>query len=204
MLMLFVYVRARGEGRGLTVGEGALVVCAFIAALDSKEIAVTGAGWVLAHEVLFEKRWKLIVPGLLVVIAAVDAAGKFLGPHALARQDGYLLELTAHRFFINNRLYVNELFYGEYFKTSRMLVIAWVLVAALCWVAKKRELWWSWFVVSTAMLPVAFTVQPRSGGSLYVPLFGVRAAGEYRGGGILETEGAGLGRGGGRGPAVRV
>ena len=89
---------------------------------------------------------------ILAGISVVYSLGKFLGPNPLAKQSGYLLELTAHRYFVNNRWYLNDIFYTRYFDTSRKLVIAWILVTALCAVLRKRELWWAWFVASTATL----------------------------------------------------
>ena len=94
-----------------------------------------------------------------------------LGPNALSKQPGYLLDLTAHRYFLNNQIYLNDLFYSQFFDTSRKVWMAWTILTILCGVIRKRELWWIWFLVSTVTLPVSFTIQPRNGPSLYLALF---------------------------------
>ena len=48
-------------------------------------------------------------------IAVAFTAARALGPNSLSKQDGYRLEITAHRFFVNARLYLNDLFYTSYF-----------------------------------------------------------------------------------------
>jgi hypothetical protein len=169
---LFCYIRFRQGGHELSVGQSAVVICAYVAALDSKELVVVGAGWILAYELLFHRPWKLRVPVLLMVVSVIYALGKFLGPEPLSKQPGYLLEPTLHRYFVNNRLYVNDILSTTYFDTSRKLIIAWCLLTVVCAIARKRELWWCWVVVSTSTLGVSFTVVPRGGASLYVPLLG--------------------------------
>ena len=168
-LMLWIYMRARERG-ALTWVSGAAVILVYFAAINSKEIAVVGAAWVLAYELLYYRPWKLVVPAILIVVAIVFTAARALGPNSLSQQDGYRLEITAHRFFVNARLYVNDLFYSSYFTTSRRVWVAWALTVIFCMIVRKREVWWTWFVMSTAMLPVIFTIQPRGGGSLYLPL----------------------------------
>jgi hypothetical protein len=171
LLMLFVYIRVRSSGRELTWMQSVAVALLCVAGLNSKEIAAVGAGWLLAYELLFQRPWKLRLPIALIAITLVSAAGKVLGPNALAKQGGYLLDLSLHRYFVNNEIYVSEFFYSEYFTTSRKLLIAWAILTIVCAVARKRELWWAWFLVSTVTLPVSFTIQHRNGPSLYLPLF---------------------------------
>ncbi len=168
-LMLWIYMRGRERGR-LSWMTGAAVILIYLAAINSKEIAVVGAGWVVAYELLYWRPWKLGVPIVLSAIAVAFTAARALGPNSLSKQDGYQLQITAHRFFINARIYFNDFFYSSYFSTSRKVVIAWALAGIFCAIVRKRELWWSWFAISTATLPVIFTLLPRAGGSLYLPL----------------------------------
>jgi hypothetical protein len=167
-LMLWIYLRWRDSRVA-----GALVVLAYLAAVNSKEIAVVGAAWVVAYEVLLGRPRKWVVPAVLVAIGTAFTAARALGPNSLSKQEGYQLEITAHRFFLNARIYWNDLFYTSWFVTSRRVVIVWALTAIFCAIVRRRELWWAWFLMSTAMLPVIFTVQPRNGGSLYLPLLAV-------------------------------
>jgi hypothetical protein len=187
-LMLWVYMRWRGNP---VAGVG--VVLAFLAAVNSKEIAVAGAAWLVAYELLFYWPWGSDVlpsltrgvpqdsteprpsgrgvPVIVLLIAIAFTAARALGPNSLSKEPGYQLQITAHRFLINARIYLNDLFYTE--RSSRSIVIVWALTAIFCLIVRKRELWWAWFAASTAMLPVIFTVQPRNGGSLYLPLLAV-------------------------------
>ena len=169
-LMLVCYISCRRHGQALSIWQSAVVLCAFAAALDSKELAVVASGWVLAYELLFHRPWRLRLPILLVIISLVYTLGKFLGSDPLYKASGYLLEPTLHRYMVNNRWYVNDLFYSHYFDTSRKLVFAWCVLTAICWIARKRELWWCWFAVSTATLGISFTLRPRGGPGLYIPL----------------------------------
>ena len=68
LLMLFAYIRIRSQGRELTWMQSVMVALAYIAALNSKEIAVVGAGWILAYELLLERPWKLRLPLALVAL----------------------------------------------------------------------------------------------------------------------------------------
>lgn len=172
VIMLLCYIRFRSAGNDLTVLQTTIVVVAFIAALDSKEIAVTGAGWVVAYEFLFQRPWKLRTSAILAAVAVIYTLGKQFGPNALSKQEGYTLELTWHRYFANNRLYLNDLFYTTWFSSTRKLLIVWLILIVICALARKRELWWGWFVVTTVTLPTAFTTTPRGGPGLYLPLFG--------------------------------
>ncbi|HML18599.1 MAG TPA: hypothetical protein VK419_16325 [Bryobacteraceae bacterium] len=169
-LMLAVYVGVRSRSRELTGMQTAIVILAYIAAIDSKEIAVVAAGWVLAYEILIRSARRWATPVALMAIGAIYTAGKMMGPHALAQDPGYRIEFTLHRYLLNNEIYWNSLFYSEYFQNSRRLLIEWGLLTLLCMLFRKREVWWCWFLVSTATLAISFTVVPRDGAALYLPL----------------------------------
>lgn len=175
-LMLAVYLRARAQG-GPTLAQSAIVVAAFLAAMNSKEIAVVGAVWVLAYELVIEHKGegkrKLGVSAILVALAIAFTATRALGPHSLSTQPGYRLDFSAHRFIINAKMYLNDLFYTSWFNKNWKVIVVWTLGTALCAIARRRVLWWAWILVSTAALPVIFTVEPRNGPSLYLPLLAV-------------------------------
>lgn len=190
--MLWSYIAFRRGGGDLGVARTALVILLYIAAIKSKEIAIVTAGWILGYEVLFHRPPRLRVPAILLLVSLLSLAA-LLSPHALAAQSGYRLDLTPHRFVVNNSLYANELFYTRFFHDWRELLFAWLLLTAICAILRRRDLWWSWFAVSTATLPVSFTVFPRDGASLYVPLlgfsilFGILAAGFFKRPGLQWT-----------------
>ncbi len=173
-LMLYLYIRVRSQGMVLSAMQSAGVLLAYVAALNSKEIAVVGAGWILAYEVLLGRPRKLLLPLIMMAVGVVFAIGKMTGSGSLAQEPGYQTDLSLHRYFLNNRIYVNDLLYTGFFNftAGRTLVIAWIILSLACWRLRKPEAWWCWFVVSTATLGVSFTVFPRSGPSLYLPLLG--------------------------------
>jgi hypothetical protein len=169
-LMLVVYLRVRSGDVNLTRWQMAAVILGYVAALNSKEIAVVAAGWVLAYEILIARPRQWITPVVLIAIGSIYTAGKMYGPESLSKKSGYQLDLTLHRYLSNNELYLNSLFYSQYFHSSPRLLIAWGILTLVCMLLRKRELWWCWFLVSTATLGTSFTVNPRDGGSLYIPL----------------------------------
>ena len=170
--VLLCYVTFRKDGRSLTIGQWATILAIYVAALGSKEVAVPVAAWILAYELLFHRPWRLAAPLVLLMMAAASAAGKLIGADSLSKQQGYLIEITWHRYFVNNRHYLNDLLYTSAFDSSRKLVLFWCVLLLICCLVRRRELWWSCFVAITAMLPLSFTVQPRGGPALYLPWLG--------------------------------
>jgi len=170
--LLICYAAFRREGRDLTAVQWFAIVCLYLAAVGSKEIALPVALWILAYELLFQPSWKLGAPLVLLGISAVSAAGKVIGAQALSKSQGYLMEVTLHRYLFNNRQYLNDLFYTSYFDSSRKLLICWGILVLICCLVRRRELWWICLVTMTATLPLSFTVQPRGGPALYLPWLG--------------------------------
>jgi hypothetical protein len=168
-LMLNLYLRANERG-GPNIWESIAIFAAFLAAISSKEIAVVGAVWILAYELLMQKKWKLILPAALIALAAAYTAIRALGPNSLSTQSGYRLVLTAHSFIHNAKLYANDISNTEFFNKNVKVVLAILLGTLLCAVLRKRELWWTWILVLTAALPIIFVAAPRLGASLYLPL----------------------------------
>lgn len=167
--MLWMYMRARERG-GPGWLQAGMVVAAYVAAINSKEIAIVGAGWVLVYEALFGRPRRWTTGLLLVAIGALFTAARVFGPKSLSQSPGYQLEFTAHRFILNAKDYVNDIFYTGFFNKNGKLIAAFALGTLICALARRRALWFTWFLVSTATLPLIFAVQPRNGGSLYLPL----------------------------------
>jgi hypothetical protein len=169
--MLLCYVRFRRDGGELSPGRVVLIVVLYLAAIDSKEMAVVGAAWLIAWELICRRPWKLVTPVILAVITLIYAAARLFGPHALANESGYQLELTARRFISNNLLYTADIFRTESFKAPWMLIAAWLAVIAIAVMMRRREAWWCSFAILTATLPTAFVTWPRTDGCLVLPLF---------------------------------
>jgi hypothetical protein len=174
--MLYAYLVFRGHGKALTVGQGVVIAILYIAAINSKEIAVVAPAWILAYELLFHRPPKLRVPAILLILAILFAATILFHPHGLAKEPGYRLEFTPHRYLLNNAIYVSSLTYMHFIDSGPKLMAAWAVFTAACAIARRPELWWCWCVACTATIPVSFTVQPRDGGNLYVPLLGFALA----------------------------
>ncbi len=170
-LALFLYIGARRDGQSVNFWRGVAVISAFFAAISSKEIAIVGAVWIAGYEILVPRRRKLLLPAIIAAVALVFTAARIFGPGALGHLKGYEIEPTLHRFVVNNTLYLNELFYSEYFTSGVTILILWIALTGLCALYRSREIWWCWLLVSTATLPTAFTLVPRGGSSLYLALF---------------------------------
>jgi len=160
-LMLVLHIEGRSR---------AGVVLAYFAAINAKEIAMIGALWVFAYDVLIARPRRWFVPIVLLAMTLVYAAGRLFGPGALGQLQPYRMELNLHRFAVNNRLYLNDLLYVSYFDNSRKLLLFWAALALLCGLLRSRELWWCWFMALTATLPISFTIVPRAGPGLYLAL----------------------------------
>ena len=168
--MLLCYLRFRRDGHELTIGQSAWIVILYIAALDSKEMAVAGAAWILAWEVICRRPPKLLTPGILAAITLIYSAARVIGPNALASQSGYRLEPTLTRFFTNNLIYANDILRTSAFDLPWKLILLWSVIVGLAAVLRRREGWWCCAVIFTATLPTSFTVWPRADGSLCIPL----------------------------------
>jgi hypothetical protein len=165
--LLYFYLRFRAD---MTVPRAALLIALYLAAIDSKEIAAMAAVWILAYELIVARPIKPAIPAILIAITLLYVSGRVFGSHGLTQEAGYQLQITAKRFFANDRIYFDDLFGVSYFTTSRRLVAVWLILAAMCAVLRRRYLWWCWFAAVTATLPVAFTTLVREGGSLFLPL----------------------------------
>jgi hypothetical protein len=172
LLMLLLYLRIRCRGQTLNLHQSAMVLCAYIAALNSKEIAVVGAAWIFGYEILFQRRRMLGLPAILVGAGLVYTLGKLHGPGSMAQQPGYALDVSFHRYLVNNLRYVNDLLYTSFFDSGVKLAAAWCLLTVLGFELRKPQFWWCWFVVSTATLPTSFVAFGRGASGLYLPLFG--------------------------------
>lgn len=107
---LSFYVRIRSRGKSLTAGQTVVFLALALAALNSKEMAVSIAVMMLVYEVVYqlpEKRtaasltaWA-IGPARTVWIAAgltlLDVYGKLIGPEAMAATSAYRPVFTLER-----------------------------------------------------------------------------------------------------------
>jgi hypothetical protein len=185
ILTMIRYVNVRKQGalpsRLRTVG----IICLFLAALNSKEISVMVAGFILAYEVLFyggprATREAILawikregrLPLILALLAVIYAAGKTLSPGSLAQDPGYKLDISAGNYLASRLHHWNDLFYMlPMFGQKTMIAIDVLLLALLLFLKKSPAVRWCCFYVLTAALPITF-IPERGGVELYLPLFG--------------------------------
>ncbi len=178
LLTLLLYIRIRERGQIPTAWQTLLIVCCFLAALDSKEISVVIAGSVLSYEVIFHgwpRRWSWLkqeglVPALLAAVAAVYVTGKIFGANPLSNLEAYRIVLSKDLYLDNNVAYFRSFFY-ESFIDSRSGLLALDIALLLLLSNRRPAVRWCVFYVLTATLPISF-IRTRGGSSLLIPLFG--------------------------------
>ena len=168
--LVYCYLRFRRNGRNLS-GPNLIAIAAFyLAAINSKESAVAAVAWLAGYEIFVGRLREVRAPAMLIVITLLYLSGRVFGPHSLSQEPGYKLEITASRFFVNQLLYLNDFFVTAGFNANWKWIAVWAALAAVCLIVRRRELWWCWFAALVSTLPVAFTVVPRGGASLFVAL----------------------------------
>ncbi len=185
MLTMICYVRIRRKGALPNWLQTIGIICLFLAALNSKEISVMVAGFILAYEVLFYGGPRMTpdailawmkregrLPLLLVLLGVIYTAGKILGPNSLAHSGGYILRISAAKYLASRLHHWNDLFYMlPMFGQKTIIAIDVLLLALLLFLKKSPAVRWCCFYVLTAALPITF-IPERGGAELYLALFG--------------------------------
>jgi hypothetical protein len=156
----------------------------YVLALDSKEMAVTLPVIVLTYEFLKAPRWvdwealnrwiwRYATPSLIAgVITAIYICGKLYGTGSLTQLDPYRPRYSWHQFFLANSTFIEDLFFAQNAITTGTLILLWAAVWIYGVLRRDRmvQLMAVWVIV--VPLPLAFLLPIRSGGSLYLLLFG--------------------------------
>ncbi len=186
-LALNYYLAIRMRGERLTRKQVVVFVVLFIAALDSKEMAVTLPVIVLLYEAIWRRPSRLRAPdivawlrrdGLPALIAggitAVFILGKRLGPRSVADLESYRQTFTLDRYWESTTRFVNTIFYqpiaGGFFTSGRVLLLAAILLY-VAWRRKDKHLILMWLFVWITPLPITF-VAGRGGALLSIPAVG--------------------------------
>src|SRR5262249_17427735 len=161
-----------------------IFVLLYICALNSKEMAVTLPIVVLLYEILKSPRWpdwnaflfwtwRCVVPSLTAgFITAIYVYSKIYGSGSVTRFDAYRPTYSWHNFVTSNAKFVGELFYAPEAITPIALIVLWTAVFIYAFLCRDRMLRLMAFWVVIVPLPIAFLVPIRSGGCLYLLLFG--------------------------------
>ena len=178
------YVHIRQSGRIPGGGRLALLLCLFVAAINSKEISVTLPVAVALYELVWHPptgwtlaglgRW-IRREGRFAAIGAVfDLAyviGKRYGPESLWASVSYHPHLSAAAYYQSLSHYSYELLYKPESAASWRLGTVLAAMAVLAAVSRRRCLIWGLGFVLAGVLPLAFIPQ-RGGFAYFVPSVG--------------------------------
>ncbi len=167
-----LYTGIRGRDRMPTRQEWALLFVLYIAALDSKELAVTLPMALGCYELLWHrhrKGWKGVWLTGLVTIPYV--IGKLTGAGSLVENAAYRPVISWGRYFGTFRLYLNVIFYSDHFFRPFPAALLIVLMLGGAWWLKSRPLLFAWLFILFSPLPFIF-VPHYSGFFIYLPMLG--------------------------------
>ena len=171
---LALYAHYRRDGRMPGAIQSAPIVLLYIAALASKEIAVSFPVALLLYELTigtgrFSRRIRLVlITGFLTLIYVV---GKNTGPGSLSAESAYHPEISLAGYIHTYAHYA-----GEFLRDSGYLPDSWAAFAlagclALALLLRNRLLIWAALFNLFSILPIAF-IPPRNGFAFLVPLAG--------------------------------
>jgi len=181
---LTYYIHIREKGADLRPLQLLLFLLLYICALNSKEMAVSLPGIVLIYELLKLPRWRSwdaflswiwrsAAPALVAgVITAIYVYSKIYGSGSVIRFEAYHPTYSWYNFVTSNAKFVGELLYAPEAITPTILLVLWAAVFIYAYLRRDRMLWLVAFWVVIVPLPIAFLLPIRSGGCLYLLLFG--------------------------------
>jgi len=188
-LALNYYISIRASGKPLGTKQVVVFLLLYIAALDSKEMAVTLPVVILLYELVWRraKAWPprhLIawacnegLPALIGgVLTGVYILGKTLGPDAvLMHLAPYAPLFTRARYMESTTRFFNTVFFCQsveqgFFTPARVLTVWALLLLVACW-KRDGRLIWLWLFTVVTPLPVTF-VPGRGGICVSIPMVG--------------------------------
>jgi hypothetical protein len=185
------YARVRAQGRLLRGRETALVMALYLAALDSKEMALTLPIVLLAYEWVYQQsrdrkgalpaglpkeiaRW-LRGPGRVMLYCAalnlVYLYGKAFGPDPLMGAPGYRPVLSLERIVAFEKTAMDDLFLAWGSFGWRGAAAVCLALAYLAWRRPRPVLRFCWLFLMLTPLPLA-VLEGRGAACLYIPLAG--------------------------------
>lgn len=181
---LTYYVQIREKAAYLRPLQLLLFLVLYICALNSKEMAVTLPVIVLTYELLQSPRWtswnaflswtwRCAGPSLIAgALTAIYLYSKIYGTGSLTRLESYRPTYSWHNFLTSNARFVGELLYAPEAITPTTLLLLWTAVFVYAFLRRDRMLQLMTLWVVIVPLPIAFLLPIRSGGCLYLLLFG--------------------------------
>jgi len=181
---LTYYVHIREKAAYLRPLQLVLFLVLYLCAINSKEMAVTLPVIVLIYELLKSSHWatwtaffswtrRCASPSLIAgAITAIYIYSKLYGTGSLTRFEAYRPTYSWHSFLTSNARFVGELLYAPETITPTILLLLWAVVFVYAFLRRDPMLQLMAFWVVIVPLPIAFVLPIRSGGSLYLLLFG--------------------------------
>jgi hypothetical protein len=181
---LTYYVHIREKGTYLRPLQLVLFLALYICALNSKEMAVTLPVIVLLYELLrsplsasrsafLSWSWRCASPSLIAgAMTAIYVYSKIHNIGSATRFDAYRPHYSWHNFITSNTRFVGELLYAPEAITPMVLLLLWAAVFIYAFWRRDRMIQLMAFWVVIVPLPIAFIFPIRSGGCLYLLLFG--------------------------------
>jgi hypothetical protein len=192
-LALFIYLRARLQGRLLGVWETLGFLACFVCALNSKEMAATLPVMLLLYELLFHPpdfrsfralwRWtfregRMVLAGALCVLIYIPA--KLNPDSGMTGSPAYVPLYTWSRYIGDIGVYLAELLYrnnpsvplGITPLTPLRVGLFFAVLAAVALWMRSRPAWFGLLFFVIALLPVSF-ITARLGFVMYLPLAGM-------------------------------
>jgi hypothetical protein len=170
---LVYYCGIRSRDRMLTAGQTAIFALLFLCALNSKEMALTLPGVLLAYEWVYHLRGRrrFSVIGVACVLTLFDVYGKWFGVDALAGMEGYRPVFTWKRFADYQKTFVGDTVFWH--TGGWGLILFWASMSYLAWRPGARPiLRFCWLFLLFTPLPIAF-LPGKSQACLYIPMVGL-------------------------------
>jgi hypothetical protein len=172
------YVRIRQPGRALSIREGAVCCLLYIAALNSKEMAVTLPIFIVAYEWFYHRpvtfrlaAERIRIALIMTVLTILFIAGKIVGIDPMTVNPAYRPSISLRHYVDAFQDYAGKLLYKEEWFTPSIGLALLAALLLIAWLWKSPHLKLSWLIIALGILPVAFI--PRRGAFvLYIPMFG--------------------------------
>lgn len=166
------YIRCRSEDRTLSRGEMAVFLALYWFALNSKEMALTMPGVLIAYEWLFAKRRSAAGVVGASLLAAPILMRAFLGPGALATIPIYRPEFSWTRVAAFHTEAMSDLFLAWHFFTPARAAAVWAALTAAAWWPKRPALRFCWWFLVLTPIPIEL-LEGRTNACLELPYSGL-------------------------------
>jgi hypothetical protein len=156
-LTAFLCYAAYRERGPIAWPQGLLIFLLYACALGAKEMAVSLPVLILAYEFPYHPRDKrdLRLGAACTLITAALVAYKIFGERKVDIPD-FHPHIAWSALMDSWKHYTFDLFYGAMRWTNAKIVILWLLLAAIAWLSRRRDLRIAFVLLFAGILPVAF------------------------------------------------